>query len=117
MYESPLLLTIVTFYFKLPHIYDANGNQLTRFTSILRTSSDPVSIVIFAAGGGHASRRPRSEVTTYNVFGQITRIVNTHYTVEYAYRVNGLRLSKTVAVGGYAAAKPQHIFGIAQALL
>ena len=80
------------------YTYDANGNQLTRFTNTLRAQNDPLSVIIFAIGGNNAAtRRPIAEVTEYNVWNQIVSVVNTNYTVYYTYLPNGMRHSKTVS--------------------
>ena len=54
------------------YTYDRNGNQLTR-----------------VSGGV-------TETSTYNAWNQLIRVVSSGMTVDYRYRPDGLRLSKTV---------------------
>jgi len=82
------------------YTYDANGNQLTRFVSVTQPSSGADAFVLGLYTPGHAPRPPRAnevtEVSVYNAWNQLVRVVSEDMVAEYAYRSDGLRLSKTV---------------------
>ena len=86
------------------YTYDANGNQLTRFVSVeqwgIFSSSPFPPLVIGLYLPGNAPEPPRAEtvteLSTYNVWNQLIRVVSEDMVAEYTYRPDGLRLTKTV---------------------
>ena len=91
------------------YTYDANGNQLTRSTSTQSPSGVALLLDMFMPGGvtpfvnttmGWVANRPNNEVSTYNAFNQLVRVVTEHNVAVYTYLPNGMRQSKTVSGRG-----------------
>jgi len=82
------------------YTYDRNGNQLTRFVSVTQPSGSADALTLGIYTPGNAPLPPRSEtvteVSTYNAWNQLVRVVSEDMIAEYRYRADGLRLSKTV---------------------
>jgi len=82
------------------YTYDANGNQLTRLGSVTQPSGGAGALTLGLYTPGNAPKPPRAsevtEISTYNAWNQLVRVVSEDMIAEYRYRADGLRLSKTV---------------------
>ncbi len=87
----------------LKYDYDANGNQLSKVSyQMAENTTSPAEYGTVQLGFAENRGEPTNqnikdtEVNSYNGFNQLIRADIGYTTAEYAYRPDGLRMSKTV---------------------
>ena len=80
------------------YVYDPNGNQIAKTKGSITTTGSGVGPTVgaFLLGGPTASGDYEAEVATYDGFNRLVQIKNNGQTIDYAYRPDDLRHSKTI---------------------
>ena len=80
------------------YAYDPNGNQIAKTKGNIESSNTliPPAIGVYLLGGPVTIGDYEAEVATYDGFNRLTQIKNNGQTIDYAYRPDDLRRSKTV---------------------
>ena len=80
------------------YAYDPNGNQVAKTKGSITTTGSGVGPTVgaFLLGGPTASGDYEAEVATYDGFNRLVQIKNNGQTIDYAYRPDDLRHSKTI---------------------
>ena len=72
------------------YIYDGNGNQLIKTTTILKEADSELNEETLIS-----LNTPYAEVNTYDPYNRLTESIAANETVQYSYRPDGLRNSKS----------------------
>ena len=71
------------------YFYDKNGNQVSRLTAVYNGQAEGEAGVFIDEGGDF-------ELNTFDAFNRLVATQTSEHMIEYAYKVDGLRVSKTV---------------------
>ena len=71
------------------YVYDANGNQLIKMTTVLKDADDLDEETLLSLN------TPYAEINTYDPYNRLTESIAASETVTYSYRPDGLRNSKS----------------------